>query len=285
MQFLKKHYEKILLSVVLLGLAGAAAALPWQVSHERDRLEEIRRNLTVKVKAKPFKPLDDWLSTNKTVMARLQNPLNLELSGPHNLFNPVQWKKRPDGGIVPIRFGSEIGPGAVKIAQIKELFLTVTFDGAAQAATPGEPVKYHITIRKDTDSNARADSRTVSMSTPHLNIFDLVTVQGPTNEPTALVLKLKDDFEPITVTREKPYARIIGYSADLSYPPSKQNFPHKKTGDSLKLEDDPETYKIVAITRNEVVLSADSNKRRTILRYNASSTTASNTTPFAPTTK
>ena len=51
MQFLKKHYEKVLLSIVLLGLAGAAAALPWQVSHERDRLEEIQRNLTVKVKA------------------------------------------------------------------------------------------------------------------------------------------------------------------------------------------------------------------------------------------
>jgi hypothetical protein len=285
MQFLKKHYEKILLSVVLLGLAGAAGALPWQVSHERDRLEEIRRNLTVKVKAKPFKPLDDWLTTNKTVMTRLQSPLNLELSGPHNLFNPVQWKKRPDGGIVPIRTGSELGPGAIKIAQIKELLLTVSYEGAEPPTSPGEPVKYHVKVLKETDKNARADSRKVTMANPHLNIFDLVSVQGATNEPTALVLKLKDDFESITVSKDKPYSRIIGYAADLSYPPGKQNFAHKKAGDSLKLEDDPETYKIVAITRNEVVLSADSNKRRTILKANASSTTASNTTPFAPSAK
>src|SRR5205814_9311778 len=128
MQFVKKHYEKVLLSIVLLGLAGAAAALPWQVSHERDRLEEIQGNLTVKVKAKPFKPLDDWLTTNKTVVARLQAPLNLELSGGHNLFNPVVWKKRPDGAIVPIRNGSELGPGAVKIINITNLTLEVAFE-------------------------------------------------------------------------------------------------------------------------------------------------------------
>jgi hypothetical protein len=59
------------------------------------------------------------------------------------------------------------------------------------------------------------------------------------------------------------------------YPPGKQTFAHKRTGDSIKLEDDPETYKIVAITRNEVVLSADSNKKRIVLKYNASSATAS----------
>src|ERR1051325_11802909 len=123
MDFIKKHYEKVLLSIVLLGLAAAAAALPWQVSHERDRLEEIRRNLTVKVKSKPFKPLDEWLNTNKTTLSRLETPLNLQLSGPHNLFNPVPWKKTPDNVLVPIRTGSELGPGAVKIVTIKELKL------------------------------------------------------------------------------------------------------------------------------------------------------------------
>src|SRR5512141_1987982 len=121
MQFIKKHYEKVLLSIVLLGLAAAAAALPWQVSRERDRLEEIRGNLTVKVKAKPFKPLDEWLTTNKATLARLESPLNLELSGPHNLLNPVPWKKMPDGRMVPIRTGAELGAGAVKIEQIRPL--------------------------------------------------------------------------------------------------------------------------------------------------------------------
>src|SRR5689334_13270054 len=150
MDFIKKHYEKILLSVVLLGLALAAAALPWQVSHERDRLEEIERNLTVKVKPKPFKPLDDWLNTNRTIVARLDAPLNLDFAGIHNVFNPVVWKKRPDGSMVPIRTGSELGPGAVKIAQIRELHLKVSFDGVNPPAGPGDPYKYQVTVLKET---------------------------------------------------------------------------------------------------------------------------------------
>jgi hypothetical protein len=282
MQFLKKHYEKVLLSIVLLGLAVAAAALPWQVSHERDRLEDIRRNLTVKVKPKPFKPLDEWLHGNQAVMARLESPLNLELSGPHNLFNPVPWKKGPDGRLIPIRNGSELGPGAIKIKQIKELMLTVSFEVTPPAA-PGDPIRYQVKLERETDSNPHTITRTVAMSTPRNDQFELLSVQGPTNEPTALVLRLKEpkeEFEPITVLKDKPFSRVIGFAADLEYPPGKQNFNHRRPNDILRLEEDPETYKIVAITRHEVVFSAESNKRRTVIKYNA--TTPSNSMPASP---
>ncbi len=274
MQFLKKHYEKVLLSIVLLGLAAAAAALPWQVSHERDRLEEISRNLTVKVKAKPFKPLDDWLMTNKTVLARIEHPLNLDFSGTHNLFNPVPWKKLPNGGLIPVRTGSEIGPGALKIVQIRELSLTASFD-AVVAGNPGEPVKYQVTIRRETEHNPRPNTRTISTATPRNDLFELLNVQGATNEPTALVIKLKEDFVPVTLTKEKPYSRVVGYAADLVYVPANKQLNNKRVNDQIKLEDDPELYKIVAITRNEVVLSADSTKKRTVIKSNASSATAS----------
>jgi len=278
MQFLKKHYEKVLLSIVLLGLAAAAAVLPLLVAQVRDRLDEIRGNLTVKVKPKPFKPQDEWVTTNKTLAARLDGPMDLDFAGAHNLFNPVLWKRRPDGQVIPIRTGAEIGPGAVAIVQIKELHLTATFDGVVQGGNPGDPPKYTVTVKRDTDPNQRGDSRTVSMAMPHLNLFDLINVQGPTNDPTALVIKLKDEVEPITVTKENPYVHVVGYSADLAYssaPSKKQSWNNQKVNATIKLEDDPETYKIVAITRNEVVLSADSNKRRWIIKRNPVSTTAS----------
>ena len=97
-------------------------------------------------------------------------------------------------------------------------------------------------------------------------------MQGATNDPTGLVIKLKGDYEPITVTKDKPFARVVGYAADLSTRLGSRTLNTSEANDTIKLEDDPETYKIVAITRNEVVLSADSNKRRTVIKYNASAT-------------
>jgi hypothetical protein len=113
------------------------------------------------------------------------------------------------------------------------------------------------------------------MARPHMVRLDLISVQGPTNDPTGLILKLQNDSEPITITRDKPFQKIKAYSADLEYPPTKQSFVNKRKGDEIKLETDPERYKIVAITPTEVVLSANSNKRRTIIKNNASNTTAS----------
>jgi hypothetical protein len=283
MQFIKKHYEKVLLSIVLLGLALAAAWLPWQVAHERERLEEIGRNLTVKVKAKPFKPLDAWLTTNKAALARLETPLNLELSGPHNLFNPVQWKKMTDGRLIPIRTGSEWGPLALKVLNIRELMMTVSFPGVqtnspGETANPNEPPKYQINILNEAERNHRELKVVFSPTLPHLERFDLVSIQGPTNDPTGLVLRLRHETEPITVLKDKPFQRVEGYEADLEYPPAKQQtkMANKRKGDEIKLEGDPEHYKIVAITQDEVVLSADSNKKHIRLKYNARTTASTN---------
>jgi hypothetical protein len=142
-------------------------------------------------------------------------------------------------------------------------------------AGQGEPTKYQVMIRRETEHNPRPNSRTTSTATPRNDMFELLNVQGPPEDPTGLVLKLKDDFEPILITKDKPYSRVVGYAADLIYPPGKQQINNKRAGDQVRLEDDPEVYKIVAITRNEVVISADSTKKRTVIKDNASSTTAS----------
>ena len=48
MQFLKAHYEKIILSVVLLGLLAAAALMPMKVSAEREKEEQRKEVLLPK---------------------------------------------------------------------------------------------------------------------------------------------------------------------------------------------------------------------------------------------
>lgn len=262
MQFLKKHFEKVILSVVLLGLALAAAALPLEVNHVSQFLEETR-NKVVRTTAKPFKPVD--LSTNTAVVKRFEGRIHFGYSEPHNVFNPVLWLKRPDGSIFKSGMGNS-GPVALVVTNIEELNLIVSFDGMGGA---GDKPQYQFTVINETNSTPRRKQ----LATPGLKnqLFDLIEVKGPPQAPTAFVIKLnsKDEKQTLTVTKDKPYNRIIGYSADLIYPPGNQTLTKRRKDQPIHLKDDTETYKIVAINRNEVVLSADSTKKRTTLKWNS----------------
>ena len=57
------------------------------------------------------------------------------------------------------------------------------------------------------------------------------------------------------------------WAMDLSYPPETKQFTEKRQRETITLGG--EDYNIVAITQNEVVLSARSNNKRTTLRYSA----------------
>jgi hypothetical protein len=57
MDFLKKHYEKILLGVVLLGLAVAVGFLPFKIASEKENLERMNSNLS-HPKVPPLSALD-----------------------------------------------------------------------------------------------------------------------------------------------------------------------------------------------------------------------------------
>ena len=108
MEFLKNNYEKVILSVVLIGLAIAAVFLLTSVDSEKRSLEEIESGI-IATRPKGLKPVD--LSTNETALQRLLKPPSLRLVGEHNLFNPVTWKKMPDGRLLALRTGRELGQG------------------------------------------------------------------------------------------------------------------------------------------------------------------------------
>jgi hypothetical protein len=269
MQFLKKHYEKVLLSIVLLALAVAAAALPFQVASIRTTLDE-QVTSVVRTTPKPFKPID--LTTNETAVKRFAGPIEVKLSGAHNVFNPVLWKKRAsDGALFKITTGNEMGAGALEVTRIDELKLTVSFEPAPPAQDNADP-RYLVTILRDPKPSP--DKRTISPKTPKGELFTLQRVEGPLEAPEALILLLKEDkkdeTEAIRVPKGQPYVRLIGYTADLRYPLSKQNFLRKRNNDAINIQGDPETYKIVAISQNEVVLSAKSTEKRTRLTLNTS---------------
>jgi hypothetical protein len=257
MQFLKAHYEKIILSVVLLGLAAVAALMPMRVQQERDRQAQREGEIT-NPKVKEYQPID--LSSNATVLARLEQPPRLKLDGEHNTFNPVVWQKTPDGSIHKLK---DIGPNAVEILDIRPLHLSLTFDEVA--GTPQE-VRYRLSYLNEAQRSGRATPREAGVGEKN-NMFTIQEVAGDTNSPTSLKVLIAGDpaDRAVTIAPGKPYERVVGYTADLSYPPANKQWKNVRVKEELTIGG--ETYNIVAITPTEVVLSAKSNKKPTVLEY------------------
>lgn len=258
MQFLKAHYEKIILSVVLLGLAAAAALMPLRVSKERETEEE-RRTILIPPKVKELQPID--LTTNAAALARLEQPLRVKMGGEHNLFNPVRWQKRQDGGVIK---GIDAGINALTVTNISPLRLRLTFDEVG--GTP-ESISYQISVLNEAQS-PRATPRIGRLKQKN-NMFTIQEVKGDPANPSEIIVLIEGDKAPVSISRDKPYERIVGYSADLRYDPENRTWKNQKKDDEIAFAG--ESYKVVAITPNEVVLSAKSNKKQTTKEFQRAS--------------
>jgi hypothetical protein len=93
MDFLKKHYEKLILGVVLLGLGVAVASLPIKITSERQTLTELTEKNT-KPRVKPLTNLD--LTIQETVLKRAGVPALIDFSSSNKLFNPFPWMQTKD---------------------------------------------------------------------------------------------------------------------------------------------------------------------------------------------
>jgi hypothetical protein len=91
MEFLKKHYEKMVLCVILLGLAGAAVWMRSAIQNVKQQLQDVV--VTTPPKTAPLTPID--LSADQKSLEQITNPPLVVLSGDHNLFNPVTWNAKP----------------------------------------------------------------------------------------------------------------------------------------------------------------------------------------------
>src|SRR5215472_3975889 len=97
MDFLKKHYEKILLGVVLLGLVGAMVFLPLMILNDRENLKRTREEV-ISRPVKPLPPMD--LTRESNIVLHLQQPYRLDFETTNKLFNPVEWQKAVDGTLI-----------------------------------------------------------------------------------------------------------------------------------------------------------------------------------------
>jgi hypothetical protein len=257
MEFLKKHYEKVLLGLVLLGLTVAVALLPVLISGKRDNLKTEREKI-LNPKITELPPLD--LAREEAAMQRARTPIRLVLSGKHNTLNPVLWQKTPDGRLVKIQTGTEMVEGVEPIA-IRPLYLKLSFDSIS-----GKGFLFGVERQAATRPADRSKRQTLATKeNPKNDYFTLRDVKGTPENPTGFALELSDTGEMISVVPGQAYQRVDGYEADLKYGTEK-TWLRQRVNSVISFS--AGQYKIVAITQSNVVLSANSNDKKTTINFN-----------------
>lgn len=259
MDFLKKNYEKILLVIVLLGLVSALVLLLLIIPTKQSHLEELRQGL-LNPRINPLPALD--MSVENAALQLAQSPAQPDFTTKHKLFNPVLWQMRSDGHLLKIDSDNQIGPGALKITTIKPLHLRVIY---------GEPTADGYLIHVNDDAALRPYDREkntiVSMNGPS-DLLTLKSVTGPPDNPPTLNMEFnKEPHEAVTITPDRAYERVDGYTVTMTYPPDTnvQLGEDRRVGDRFRLEG--AEYIVIAITENTVVVSSRDNHKRTTITF------------------
>ena len=255
----KLHYEKLILSFVLIGLAAAVWFLYQESAKEEESASSFVQGVGTR-KVKTVKAVD--VSGYQGALKLVQNPPPLILSGGHNVFNPVKWQKRPDGTLIKIQTGREVGPDATTISKITPLYFIISLD---RVANPGYVLGVtREAAEKPIDRRKKAKFATLNATN---EFFTLREVKGAPEDPTELVLELADTKERVTVSKTSEFKRVVGHEAELKYPVENKTYPNLRIGSTVTIAGDQ--YIIVAINENEVVLSARLNDKKYTIRQAA----------------
>jgi hypothetical protein len=253
MDRIKKHYEKVLLGFILVGATAAVASLLFWIPSEKARLEE-ERNQIISRQPKPLTNLD--LTLGAAAMTNLSAAPDADFGRPHHLLNPVQWQKTapPEGKLIKVQTGNEVGIDATVITKTTPLYLILTLDSVGPSIS-GAPSGYLLGLERQAGPAGKRSKRQLfaKLNEKKDDTLTLREVKGSPENPDEVVVEMSDTGERVSLTKERPYRRVEGYVADLKNEPAKGTYINKRVGDRLVVGG--EEYNIVAITENEVVFS------------------------------
>ena len=263
MEQLKQHYEKVILGLAMLALVYVAYGVLTDNSEDAiAEQREAREPGHLKVK-KEMPPME--MRGYHATLARLEKAETLNLSNPHNLFNPVQWRVTRQGTTLKVELGNEIGAGAIVLSETRPLYLKIEYRGTTGTA---QNTRYRFAVTREAAETKKKRLRMTT--TAQLNdkdtrdMFTMIKIVGAPADPTAFELQLADNAGNVTVEKGKLFQRIDGYTATLKYAPDNKTYANKRVRDKLFFADDG--HNIVAIGASEVVLSTASTSKRTTIR-------------------
>lgn len=259
MDFLKKNYEKVLLGAVLLGLVVSVVFLFLYVSEQRSEQDQ-RRDVIVTRSVEPLEPPP--LTRAAMLLQRATRPVSLDFSLPNKLFNPLRWQRLSSGQMIVAETGSTIK--MLEVTKSTPLYYVVSLSGVSMTESGA---RYSIVIEQQAGTKSRGKTQEfTSLNDRKKKAFTLLDVKGPPENPT-LDLELEDTGETVSISKEYPYERVDGYMVDMKYPPENRTFLNCRVDSRITFAGN--SYKVVAVTKDEVVLSADSNQKKWTIKYSA----------------
>lgn len=262
MDFLKKHYEKVLLGVMLAGLIGVLVFMLIYIASDREGMENKRTRLIGRVQ--PLTNLN--LTAQETAIARLNAPYKLDFENRNRLLNPMDWQKDLGGNLVLV--GTQTGLRMAVVTNITSLYLEIKL---ASASTNFGVARYNITVQhqgsaKPAQRVALSHFVSVGDKPKPDDPFTLLQAQGPPESPTALLLKLADSGDTVTINKDKAYQHVEAYAADIWYAPERKAFHNVRKGSHVPLGG--LDYVVDEVTQNQVTLVDQSNQKKTSLQFN-----------------
>jgi len=271
MEFLKSHYEKIILSLVLLLMAGGAVMLVMEAGSVQAELDSFKQVIVTTGGQRPEPP------NRSAYDAAISNaqPRLIDLTKGHKVFNPELWYVNTNGDLV---IGTNVGVSKLFVTEIKPLRLRLDLVISGSAERPSYLIRMtREFMTKLTDQ--KPVNRSVSLNST--NFLDetkrryLVprAINPPPDNPTVLL----DYFEPgrevekVTLTKDKPFETVVDYGAKLLYSVENIQFPSPLRKDVLYERKDAQlmfagdTNIIVEITASNVVVKAISNDKPTTI--------------------
>ncbi len=261
MEFLKKHYEKIVLCVVLLGLAGSAVWMRSGIERVKTRLAGPEGGPPPRTAPPP--PID--LSVEQQALARITNPPPLVLSGEHNTFDPVTWKRKPNGDLLKIL---KTGPDALIVTNIVPLYTIITYDHPMEGSVYVMGVQREVDLQQPNSKPkkfdyARKDEKMKS------GLYIVRGIKGAENDPSEINLEITRTGDTnVWVSTNTPYKWVSSYLVDLKYDPETLTLPRKRVNDEFRLDKEP--YIIVEITNDAVRVQSRRTTKVTEIKWTQS---------------
>jgi hypothetical protein len=158
-----------------------------------------------------------------------------------------------------------VGPDAVQVTKIKPLYFILRLDDVEPANQFGA-ARYVISIeRQDAPIAPERRPRKHYLSAGDKDAeLSLISATGPAASPQ-LVVQIISSGEQVTISKSKSFQEVTGYAADLKYGPENRQWYDQRVGAMINLSRND--YKVVVIDQNEVVISAQSNEKKTTRPY------------------